>query len=65
MTVGKMAVMIITIYLILWLPLIDIIEYIDCSLASPAGLVLVEWLCCQSLLSCGATIRCKTKFVLY
>jgi len=35
---------------------IDIREYIDCSLAQPTGLVLVELLYRQLLLSCGATI---------
>jgi hypothetical protein len=40
----------------------NIREYIDCSLARPACLILVEQLCCQPLLSCGATIRCKANF---
>jgi hypothetical protein len=44
---------------------IDIREYIDCSLAQPACLVLVEELYRQPLLSCGGTIRCKTKFLLH
>ncbi len=44
---------------------IDIREYIDCSLVQPACLVLVDYLCCQPLLSCGATSRCKTKKLLY
>ncbi len=41
---------------------IGIREYIDCSLAWTASLVLVESFCHQPLLSCGATIRCKTFF---
>ncbi len=44
---------------------IDIGEYIDCSLAWPTCLVLVENLCFRLPPSCGATIRCKTKFLLY
>jgi hypothetical protein len=43
----------------------DIREYITCSLAQPACLVLVEYLYCQPLLSCCTTIRCKTKILLY
>jgi hypothetical protein len=42
MTVGKMVVVIITIESMLWLPLIDIREYIDCSSAWLANLILVE-----------------------
>ncbi len=38
---------------------IDIREYVDCSLARPACLVLVEWLCHQPPFSRGPTIRCK------
>jgi len=45
--------------------LIDIREYIDCSLAGSAYLVLVEWLCHQPLLNCGATIRHKRTILLY
>jgi hypothetical protein len=41
---------------------IDIREYIDCSLAQPVWLDLVEYLCCQPLLSCGATSGSEQKF---
>jgi len=34
-------------------------EYTECSLAWAACLVLVEWLCGQPPLSCGATVRAK------
>ncbi len=43
---------------------IDVREYMDCSLARPASLVLVEQLCHRPLLRCGTTFRCKTKFLL-
>ncbi len=38
---------------------IDIREYIDCSLAQPSYLILIEKLCHQQPLSCGTPIRCK------
>jgi len=31
-------------------------EYIECSLAQPACLALVQSLCCQPPLDCGTTI---------
>jgi hypothetical protein len=37
-------------------PYVDIREYIDCPLAWPACLVLVEYLCHQPLLSCGYAV---------
>ncbi len=44
---------------------IDIREYIiDCSLVRPACLVFQQF-CCHPLLSCGTTIRCKTKVLVY
>jgi hypothetical protein len=47
-----------------WWLNIDIREYIECSLAQPACLVLADWLCRQPLLSCGTTIRCKKPTIL-
>ncbi len=44
---------------------IDIREYVDCSLAQPACLDLVEWLCHQPPFSRGPTFRCKRSILFY